>query len=293
VYDKTVRRRRAVLAVLVGLSLVLLTAYFGESANGGLHSLQRGVLSVLAPIQEGANRALKPVRDLAGWFGDTLDAKGQRDKLKHENQRLRQEVIGRDAALRENAQLRRTVGFDQQYGLSSYTPVQARVIGRSPNLWFATLTIDKGSSAGVHVDQPVTSPDGLVGRVSAVGSGFAQVTLITDHTSAVSARVNEGAGVAGVLKTEIGKPNDLLLDFVARGSQVSRGQRVVTAGSRSQRLESLFPPDIPIGEVTKVDAEELALYQRVHVRPFAQLRTLDFVQVLTRPHAAGQQASAP
>ena len=43
-HDKVVRRRRAVLALLVGLSLFLLTAYFGESANGGLHAVQRGAL---------------------------------------------------------------------------------------------------------------------------------------------------------------------------------------------------------------------------------------------------------
>jgi rod shape-determining protein MreC len=83
-YDKAVRRRRAVLAVLVVLCLVLLTAYFGEGSNGGLHSVQRGAMEVLTPIQEGANKALKPPRDLFGWFGDTLDAKSQRDKLKAE-----------------------------------------------------------------------------------------------------------------------------------------------------------------------------------------------------------------
>ena len=81
-YDKAVRRRRAVLVVLVALSLTLLTAYFGESSSGGLHSVQRGAMEVLAPIQEGANRVVKPFRDLFGWFGDTLDAKDERDKLK-------------------------------------------------------------------------------------------------------------------------------------------------------------------------------------------------------------------
>ncbi len=71
-YDKTVRRRRAVLALLVVLSLILLTAYFGEASGGRLHSVQRGFLTVVSPIQDGANKALKPVRDLFGWFGDTL-----------------------------------------------------------------------------------------------------------------------------------------------------------------------------------------------------------------------------
>ena len=73
-HDRAVRRRRAVLAALVLSSLILLTAYFGESSGGGLHAVQRGAMEVLAPIQEGANRALKPFRDLFGWFGDTLDA---------------------------------------------------------------------------------------------------------------------------------------------------------------------------------------------------------------------------
>ena len=132
VYDKTVRRRRAVLGLLVALSLILLTAYFGESAGGGLHAVQRGVLQVLAPIQEGASRALKPFRDLAGWFGDTLHAQGQRDKLRKERNQLRREVIGAQAARRENQQLQRLLGIDQSSELQSYTPVTARVIGRSP-----------------------------------------------------------------------------------------------------------------------------------------------------------------
>jgi rod shape-determining protein MreC len=84
VYDKTVRRRRAVLGLLVAGSLILLTAYFGESAGGGLHSVQRGVLEVVSPIQDGASRALKPVRDLFGWFGDTIDAKGDVKSLRQE-----------------------------------------------------------------------------------------------------------------------------------------------------------------------------------------------------------------
>ena len=51
-YDKTVRRRRLVLGLLVACSLILLTAFFGESSGGGLHSVQRGVLEVVSPIQD-------------------------------------------------------------------------------------------------------------------------------------------------------------------------------------------------------------------------------------------------
>ena len=292
-YKKSVRRRRAVLALLVGLSLILITDYFGESAGGGLHALQRGVLQVLSPIQEGANRALKPFRDLAGWFGDTLGAKGDRDKLRKEVRTLRNRAIDDQAAIRENLQLKGLLQLDQSAQLNSYTRLTARVIGRSPTVWYATINVDKGSSAGVHVNQPVVGSDGLVGKVTTVTPGASQVTLITDHTSGVSAKLND-TGVDGVVQPAVGDPNDLLLDFVSRSTRIIKGEAVVTAGTTASRLESLFPPGIPIGTVTKVEDQELNLYQRVHIKPYADLRRLDFVQILTRSGQAGnQRAQAP
>jgi rod shape-determining protein MreC len=283
VYDrKTVRRRRAVLALFVGLSLITLTAYFGESSAGPLHTLQRGVLTVVSPIQEGANRALKPVRDLAGWFDDTLEAKDQRDALRAERDRLRGELVGKESALRENEQLRKLVRVTDNQRLASYTGVTGRVIGQSPTVWYATVTINVGRRDGVTVDDPVRNGEGLVGRVSEVTPNAAQVTLITDHTSAISARVNRN-GAPGLVRPDVGDPKDLLLDYIGRGKTVRKGDRVVTAGTSAPRLKSLFPPGIPIGTVARIDEAELDLYQRVHIKPFADLRRLDFVQVLTRP----------
>ena len=288
------------LALLVALSLALLTAYFGESAGGVLHTLQRGVLQVLAPIQEGTGLALKPFRDMAGWFDDTLDARKERDQLRKERDQLRQEVIGAEAARAENQKLRRQLELEDAR-LSDYEPVSARVIGRSPTVWYATVNVDKGSVDGVRVNQPVVNGDGLVGKVTSVTHGAAQITLITDHTSGVSARVNTPLvargkkEVYGLVQTAVGNPDDLLLNFVSRSSQLQKGDRVTTAGSRSSRLESLFPPDIPVGVVTKVDEEELSQFQRVHIRPFADLRRLDFVQILTRGGAGstGDRAQSP
>ena len=108
-YDKTVRRRRAVLGLLVASSLILLTAYFGEPAGGALHTVQRGVLEVVSPIQEGASRALKPVRDLFGWVGDTVSAKGElKDARAATATQLRAQTRSSlQAQVRENAQLAR------------------------------------------------------------------------------------------------------------------------------------------------------------------------------------------
>jgi rod shape-determining protein MreC len=283
VYDKTVRRRRAVLGLLVACSLILLTAYFGESAGSPLHSVQRGFLEVVSPIQDGASRALKPVRDLFGWFGDTMDAKDERDELREQLEEARAEAIANAAAAREVQELQKLLGLDRALGLDEMSPVSARVITRSPTLWYSQVTINKGSSDGLAVDQPAINGDGLVGTVTSVSGSSAIVTLITDHTSGVSAKVAE-TGVEGIVQPAVGKPDDLLLEFIRRGDRIEKGQKVITAGSRSSRYESLFPPGIPVGQVTKVDDTELDVYQRVHVRPFAQLRRLDVVQVLTAPH---------
>ena len=284
-YDqkKVVRRRRAVLGLLVACSLILLTAYFGESAGGGLHAVQRGFLEVVSPIQDGASRALKPVRDLFGWFGDTLDAKEERDKLRKEVAQWRAQAIANEAAAKRADELAAMVKLDQQLSLAEMAPVTARVTARSPTVWYSTITVNKGSSDGVRPYQPVITGDGLVGTVStAVSPHSSVVWLITDSKSAVSAAVN-ATGVTGVVQPAVGSPNDLRLEFIRGADKIRRGQSIVTAGTTTGRLKSLFPPGIPIGRVTRVDAEEIDLYQRVHLRPFAQLRRLNFVQVLTQP----------
>jgi len=286
VYDKTVRRRRAVLGLLVAGSLILLTAYFGESAGGGLHAVQRGVVEVVSPIQEGASRALKPVRDLIGWVGDTIDAKGENKQLRAERNALREQAVTGAAAARENDQLRGLLNLDRSRGLSDEAPVAARVIGQDPSVWWSQVLINKGTSDGVLPNHPVVSPEGLVGVVTTAASNSAIVTLLTDHRTAVGARVAE-SGVGGVIEVEAGRPNDLVMRFTTRNDEVTPGQNVITAGtqSRTDRVTSLYPPRIPIGRVTRVD-DPATDDQLVHIRPFANMRRLDFVQVLTRTRNA-------
>ena len=45
------------------------------------------------------------------------------------------------------------------------------MIGRSPTVWYSTVTIDKGSGDGVRINDPVVNGDGLVGRVTDVTHG--------------------------------------------------------------------------------------------------------------------------
>jgi rod shape-determining protein MreC len=280
-YDKQVRRRRAVLFALVVCCLVLLTAYFGESSGGPLRSVQTGAMEVVAPVQEGANRALKPFRDLFGWFGDTIDAKDERDKLEAERDALRQEVARLKLTENENEELRALVDYARGSGIDAYDPVTARVYSRSNSSWYSTIEINKGSSDGVEVNQPVINGKGLVGKVKRVSDGNAVVMLLSDSEFGVSALAAE-ADQPGSILPVAGSPGDLLLDLVPNAKEVRKGDRIVTAGTVSDRLPSPFPEGILIGTVKRVDGEG-ELDRTIHVAPAADLRSLDFVQVLTKP----------
>lgn len=282
-YRKQVRRRRAVLALLVIGSFVLLTVTYGRGSDG----FQRGVSTIFSPVQSVADRALKPARDLVNWFDETFDARGENSRLRTELETAREQGVGAQAALAENAQLRKLVGLERSGAIpSGYDEVGARVIVRNPSVWFADVTIDAGSGDGVEVDDPVVAAaeDGaggaLVGTVSAVTRGTARVALIADHSSRVTAKVVP-SGVQGVIRPEVGDPGDLILDFLDSGRRIGQGTSVVTAGWRSEEIESRYPRNIPIGEVTEASIREQEASRQVHVRPYADLRNLDLVLVLT------------
>jgi rod shape-determining protein MreC len=278
VYDKTVRRRRAVLALLVVLALILLTAYFGEARNGTLHSLQRGFLTVVAPIQDGANKALKPVRDLFSSIDEVFHAKSQNAELRKQNDALRREIVAEQIDHQSYDQLLGMFHLDNQLSIGDYQPVTATVVSQSPNLWYSTVLIDKGSSAGIQLEDPVINGEGLVGKVTEVVADGAQVTLITDSTMGVSARLGTSS-TTGIIKPKVGEPNDLLLEYLPATTPIDKGEYVFTSGTVAPPDDSLYPRGIPIGEVTS-GAEESG-YEDLNVHPFADLRNLDVVQVLT------------
>src|SRR5262249_52972400 len=93
-------------------------------------------------------------------------------------------------------------------------------------------------------------------------------------------RVNP-SGATGVVEPNVGNPNDLQLDYLERGTQIAKGQMVVTAGFSTGNLGSIFPPGIPIGEITRATVEEQQAYQPAHLQPFPDLRDMSFVKVLT------------
>jgi rod shape-determining protein MreC len=294
VYDKQVRRRRAVLALLVAVSLILLTAYFGESADSPLHTVQRGIVEVLSPIQQGASTVLSPVRDVSHWFSDTFSAKRQRDKLQKQNAQLLAQVAQLKQEVIQLPQLRSQVRLIDSNGLDTYHPITASISSRDPSLWYQTIQLDKGSDDGVHLDDPVTGDGALVGLVTTVGPNYSIVTEITDHSYQVAGRVLNSVGDTGVLKPAVGNPNQLLLTDLPQHATITANTQVVTAGYKTAAGDSLYPSGIPIGYVSDPDPTgDLLSNQQVQVTPYADLRHTDVFQILSRPDAGAQRAQVP
>ncbi|HET8977920.1 MAG TPA: rod shape-determining protein MreC [Solirubrobacteraceae bacterium] len=292
-HDKQVRRRRAVLGLLVAVSLILLTAYFGASPSSPLHNVQRGIVQVLSPVQSAASTVLSPVRDVANWVSDTLRAKSQRDQLRAQVSKLEARVALLQTEQLQNQQLAREVKLDQNIGLSRYHLVGANVIGRDPSLWYQQVTVDAGSDEGVHLNDPVVADGALVGDVTTVDPSVSIVTLLTDHAFAVAATVHDPAGDQGVLAPSVGNPNQLLLQDLPANAQIAVGEQVVTAGFKSGPLTDLYPAGIPIGTVSSVNPTQLYNSNEVQVSPSADLRHFDSVQILTQPHPGNLRAQVP
>jgi rod shape-determining protein MreC len=283
----------------VAVSLILLTAYFGETPTSPLHSVQRGVVEVLSPIEQGASQVLTPVRSVAGWVSDTLHAKSQVTQLQARVRSLTAQLAQAKGAQLQNQQLKAQLHLDASLDISSYRPLTAQVILRDPTLWYQTIGIDKGAADGVHLHDPVLADGALVGEVTELSANASVVSLITDHAVAVTARVTDTNGDTGEMVPAVGSPNQLVLQYlqppnpgqIQNGPQ--QGQLVVTAGFKSTALESYFPANIPIGWVSAVNEDQLFNDGQIQITPAANLRRFDVVQILTRPQPGTERAQVP
>jgi rod shape-determining protein MreC len=273
-------RARLVAIILVLVSLALITVYFRESEEGTLHSAQRIGLSVAMPFEVAGERIARPFRDAWGWASDLVGAKEENARLKEELEELRKQVISAQTAVSENERIRDLLEFvDGPKFPDGFNGVATRVVGRPPSAYQQEVLIAAGSSSGIQRNDPVVTQDGLVGLVTDVTSNGAQVTLLTDQSSAVSAMVLE-SGAAGIVRHGPSDSSALVLDRVGKDELVEEGDLVITAGWRSGKLESLYPRGIPIGTVESVGQQDVDLYKRIQIAPLVDFDSLAEVVVL-------------
>jgi rod shape-determining protein MreC len=277
--SRSALRRRAVVVGLAFLSLILITISFRSPTSGALHGVESVGATVLRPFEVGAERVARPFRDAYGYFRGLVHAKSENEKLRDENNSLRQLALLGEVARQENDELKGALGFMEGPRFPrDYQPVNARIISWAASEFDQQVVISAGSGEGIRQDTPIVTRAGLVGRVTDLNDGAAQVTLITDENSAVQA-FDPLTGARGLVRHGQGQ-DSLILDRVPKEQNVERGDLIVTAGSRSKQFPSLFPRGIAIGTVISVGQSDTAPYKQIQIDPFVDFSSLDAVTAL-------------
>jgi rod shape-determining protein MreC len=262
------------------VSLALVTVYLRESSEGALHGAQRIAVSVVTPFEIAGERIARPFRDAYGWTADLFAAKSENERLRAEVEALRRQAVQNETAAHENQQLRKALNFlGGRRFPDDFRPVVTRILVQPQNLFRQEVVVAAGSAHGIRADDPVVTPEGLVGTVTEVTPNAAKVRLLTDQQAAAAAFVLE-TKAAGIVLDGPGTDSSLVLDRVAKTEDVARGNLVVTAGYRIGPYESLFPRGIPIGVVTSVSQRDIDSHKQIQVTPFVDFESLDELIVL-------------
>ncbi|MCS7091286.1 MAG: rod shape-determining protein MreC [Verrucomicrobiota bacterium] len=264
------RSHSVALGLLAGISLLLLSlpdewATKVKVTVGACYLPLLGLAGTVQQVWQQAGEVVLSRRDLLQ----------QNEWLRRENERLRLEALQAAEWGRENARLRRLLGWREQSPWRDRLRL-ARVTLREPTPWWRTLQINLGARDGVTPALPVLVPEGLVGRIAEVGPFHARVVLVGDPNCRVSARVLNETRDVGLIVPADPLPRDLvLLRYLPRGARVHPGQAVVTSG-----LGGVFPSGIPIGSILDVHPMEHGLYIEATVQLAAPVNSLEEVWVL-------------
>ena len=172
------------------LSLVLITIYFREPANGRLHGVQSAGATVLRPFEVAANRVARPFRDAYGWFSGAGPREvRERRRCARSSTSCAQQVIqnadrGRPRTPTSSASC---TTIDAPDFPQDFAPVTARSsAGRRASSTSRSRSPPARAAAFASTEAVVTA-DGLVGKVTQVAGHQAQVTLLTDPSMKVAA----------------------------------------------------------------------------------------------------------
>jgi rod shape-determining protein MreC len=258
-------------ALLVVVSLLLLALRNTDVVRGSttfVTQLLVPVQRVLADVGAAGDRFASAIAQIDQLRDDNARLQTDNDRLTLENVRLREQAIVGQQAERLLA-LQRNVPFES---------VPAPVIARDPTGILHSIVLGIGSDDGVKVGHVVLSVQGLVGRVSEVGTNYSKVLLVTDSSSVVSALV-QGSRATGIVRGQFG--DSLIMDWLLQTEPVKEGDVVITAGlGIGDELRSLYPKGLVIGTIAQVKAAEAAAYNRAIITPAVDLRRLEHVLVV-------------
>ena len=237
-----------------------------------------------------------PGRAFASMRG-TVRSRGE---LASENESLREQLLLQQYQLQKldylTAENERLNALLKASAIVEEEVVRVQLIGLSPDPFSKRILINKGSTEGVSVGQPVMDAFGLMGQVVEVQLQSSWVLLITDPQHGTPVQVNRN-GLRAIAYGTRDNFHQLTLNDVPNTADIREGDLLFTSG-----LGQTFPAGYPVGVVTSIYHDPGKPFADVIAAPSAQIdrsRNLLLVfknevevRVPQEPVAAPEQAAA-
>lgn len=269
---RAARRRAVTFTILLSSSLILMAI----SSSPGVTEFQNAVSFALRPVQGAIHDVADSIASAVGAVGEIQGLHSDNAALRRENERLAAENLRANVIEQENEQL---TGLLQLRNSFSYETAAAEVIARESSEARRSVTISKGTDAGIEKGDVVIAAGGaLVGRVTEAGPNFAIVTLISDRSSTVIGQT-ETSAASGEVVGELG--GALVMKNIDSTDKVLPGEQVLTPGIEvAGGIRSSYPKGLLIGEVTDVRKDPNSVVQTAYLQATTNLDKLAFVLVI-------------
>jgi rod shape-determining protein MreC len=271
---------------LVSISVAVISLDYRQGNSGPLAGLGRVAKTTMVPLQRAVADVTRPVGNFFQGVLHLPSLARENSDLQHKVDALQTQILRTAFDQQQLKELKDLQGLGQSLNPPS---VAAEVIANGVSNFSWSVTLNKGSGAGIAVDMPVVAGSAaapmLVGRVVAVTPFSSEVMLIIDRNSAVAGKLFV-SGQTGLVEGQ--GPGDLKMTLVNAGTDVQAAEPVFTQGYQVNGQPGLYPPGLLIGQVSRsLPAAPGDLQAFVTVRPALDFSNLDFVLVLKTAPAGG------
>lgn len=258
------------------IAAVLLTIVLSVAAGAlGFKAPDVAVKTILQPLRAGAQALTSQAEGIYSYLFRYEALEERVKQLEAENAQLREEIRAAAALTREVERL--TEALDLKTQREDFVLLDTYIIGWDSGDWSESCTINKGSLAGVQVDQCVITANGeVVGLITEVGTNYAVVKTVLDSSLEVSANIAT-SGYNGMVQGgyATGEEGYLRMNYLPSDAVICNHDQVVTAGS------TLYPRDLVLGNVVDAGFDETGVAKFAILEPAADFGSLEQVFVLT------------
>lgn len=262
--------------LLAAVAVITVVLCIISAVSSGTPFLRNAAGVIASPFRAAGSAVAGWFSDIGGHFDSVADLQAENDTLRAQVAELERELRQAQKDSEENQRLRDLLDLQSQR--RDLQTVSARVAERSVSNWASTLTLNRGTSAGVSIGNCAIDEFGnLVGVVTDAGFNWCTVTTILDTTSSVGATVFRTEQVA-VAQGQLGLMSQgcLALTYLEDAETLIAGDLVVTSG-----LGGYYPAGLSIASVTELRTDVGGLTQYAVLTPKAAIGSLTQVFLIT------------